>query len=336
MRTSAAFLFLAAAGQLRSALGAPLPGVLDDIAGILTGGDGVGEIGLGTGETSDVAVTPVSQDEITSALVRPALFARSVYCSSEAVAALSCGEQCDALGDVEILKTGGDGAETPRFFVAHDKEQEAIVVAHQGTDPKKLLSDLNDIKILQVAVNLTNLPNAPDDVKIHDGFQDAQERTAGDVLNTVLSALASTGVKKVLVTGHSLGAAIATIDGMMLRMQLDESIAVTTTVFGLPRVGNQAWADLVDSTLGDNFKFVTNQNDPVPQVPPHLLDYQHPSNEIHITAVDASGQTATAQACPGQENENCVESLSLINAKKINHNGPYFANISMGNKFCTA
>ena len=84
---------------------------------------------------------------------------------------------------------------------------------------------------------------------MHDGFLGTQERTSDLVLSTVQSALKSTGSKKVLVVGHSLGAAIASIDGMMLKMKLDPSIAVTTTVFGLPRVGNQAWADLVDQTV---------------------------------------------------------------------------------------
>ena len=85
---------------------------------------------------------------------------------------------------------------------------------------------------------------------MHDGFADTQERTADVILSTVQSALNSTGSKRLLVTGHSLGAAVASIDGMMLKMKLDPSIAITTTVFGLPRVGNQAWADLVDSTVG--------------------------------------------------------------------------------------
>ncbi len=85
---------------------------------------------------------------------------------------------------------------------------------------------------------------------MHDGFLDTQGRTSDLVLSTVQSALQSTGSKKVLVVGHSLGAAIASIDGMMLKMKLDPSVAITTTVFGLPRVGNKAWADLVDQTVG--------------------------------------------------------------------------------------
>lgn len=87
---------------------------------------------------------------------------------------------------------------------------------------------------------------------MHDGFAYAQDRTADAVLSTVQSALASTGAKTVAVTGHSLGAAIAVMDSVMFKMLLDPSITVSTTVFGLPRGGNQAWADLVDSTVSSN------------------------------------------------------------------------------------
>jgi hypothetical protein len=104
--------------------------------------------------------------------------------------------------------------------------------------------------------------------KVHDGFQETQGRTADAVLSTVKSALASTGFKRVLTTGvfrsslvllsgiadccptgHSLGAAIATLDAMMLRMQLGSDVQVDSVVFGLPRVGNQAFADMVDSMV---------------------------------------------------------------------------------------
>lgn len=47
----------------------------------------------------------------------------------------------------------------------------------------------------------------------------------------------------------SLGAAVAVMDAMMLRTKLPDSVQMTTTVFGLPRSGNQQWADFVDKTV---------------------------------------------------------------------------------------
>ncbi|KAI1796385.1 alpha/beta-hydrolase [Ganoderma leucocontextum] len=280
MRAFAASLLLVV---LRLASAAPTPAPLFGI-------------NLAVGKTAESKPVSVPQKDITTALVRPVLFARAVYCSSPAIK--------NGL-NVKILVAGGDDKGVPNFFVAHDKDKNTIVVAHQGTEPKNFLSDLNDLNFIQ----------AGKAVKMHDGFMDTQERTSKLILSSS---------KKMLVVGHSLGAADASIDGMMLKMKLDRRIAVITTVFGLQGIGRPRQQD--SSVLGDSFTFVANQDDPVPRVPPH--------NEIHITAVDKSGKTATSQLCPGQENENCAGGNSILDASVTNHRGPYFANISMGNKFC--
>ena len=124
-------------------------------------------------------------------------------------------------------------------------------MAHQGTEPTEFLSVLNDIQFAQVDANTTLFPQASAEVKLHDGFQKTQGRTADLVLSTVQSGLAASGFKKVLVTGHSLGAAVASLDAAMLRMALPADVAVDAIVFGLPRVGNSAWADLFDSLVSD-------------------------------------------------------------------------------------
>lgn len=191
---------------------------------------------------------------------------------------------------------------------------------------------------------------------------------------TVQSGLASTGFQRVLVTGHSLGAAVASLDAAMLRMALPDDVQVDSVVFGLPRVGNQEWADLFDTLVSTsyiqirnirltirthqipNFIHVTNQNDPVPNVPPHALDFEHPSGEVHITSVDDTTGNATMVACSGQENQvstlmhsaarqmtetssrpqNCAAGNSLLDVSIPNHLGPYLAGISFGGKACPA
>ncbi|KAH9942498.1 alpha/beta-hydrolase [Epithele typhae] len=310
------FLSLAALAALARAAPAPLFG-----------------INFSSGDESDDATAPFSQDDIVSTLTRPAEFARAVYCST-GIADLSCGGPCDALGaNVKILANGGDGASTPFFLVASDSDAQTIFVAHQGTEAKQVLSVANDVKFVQKDANATLFPQASADVQLHDGFQEAQGRTADAVLAAVTQALADTGFKSVMVTGHSLGAAIATLDAAMLKMAVPDDVAVDSVVFGLPRVGNQAWADLFDS-LFPTFAHVTNQNDPVPNVPPHALAFQHPSGELHITAVDAASGDATVVECPGQENENCSAGNSLLDTSIPNHLGPYFSGISFGGKQC--
>jgi hypothetical protein len=45
-------------------------------------------------------------------------------------------------------------------FVAQDPDSQSIVVAHQGTDPEKILSIANDAKFIQVDMNSTIFPKA--------------------------------------------------------------------------------------------------------------------------------------------------------------------------------
>ncbi|KAK7056891.1 hypothetical protein VNI00_002608 [Paramarasmius palmivorus] len=308
---------LLASVSFQWALGAPLFGLFGD-------------------DDEDDVTTAVSAQTISDNFIRPAQFSRVAYCSSAAVTSWQCGPPCDSIGKgVNVIQAGGDDGLVPMYFVAHDPTSNTIVVAHQGTEPKNFLSVLNDAQFLLVDLNTTRFTAAEGkDIQVHDGFQKTFERTADGVLEGVQKGLASFGSSKVLVTGHSLGASIATLDAMMLKEKLDPSVQVTTTVFGLPRVGNQEWADFVDATLGSSFSFITNQDDPVPIVPPRFLGYQHPSNEVHIKAVDDAGQATDVVACQGQENGACSEGNSILSASIPNHLGPYFDDISFGGKAC--
>ncbi|KAI0262336.1 alpha/beta-hydrolase [Gloeopeniophorella convolvens] len=284
--------------------------------------------------TSDGQPTPVSTQDISDNFVRPAQFARIAYCSSDAIQKWDCGEPCQVLemDHFTPLAVGGDGGKTPRFFVGYDNKTASIVVAHQGTDSSNILSVINDAEFILSGINTTLFPKASSDVKVHDGFSETHGRSADVVLSTVRSALQTTGAQKVAVTGHSLGAAIATMDALMLRQNLDPGVAINTVVFGLPRGGNAAYADLVDAELGGQFTFVTHGNDPVPVVPPRFVGYQHPSGEVHIPP-GPTGEANTVE-CPGQENQHCQDGNSLLDTSIDDHLGPYFANVSMGESFC--
>jgi len=238
---------------------------------------------------------------------------------------------------VKVLQTGGDAASVPLYFIAQDPSTQSVILAHEGTSPNSILSIANDAAFGLTAFNTTLFPNAPSDIKVHDGFQKTFARTSDGVLSGVQSALKSSGFNKVIVTGHSLGAAVATMDALMLKMNLASSVQISTTVFGLPRGGDQAYANFINSALGSTFTFVTNQNDPVPTVPPLFLNFQHSQGEIHIKSVDATTGNATSIiSCPGEENVQCSEGNSLINTDVANHDGPYFHDISFGKASCPA
>ncbi|KAJ7157706.1 alpha/beta-hydrolase [Mycena crocata] len=277
------------------------------------------------------APTPVSLQTVNATLLRPAKFARAAYCSGASLKAWNCGEPCQSLNGVEFLQSGGDQGLVPFYLIAHDTVDQSLVVAHEGTDPDNVLSILNDADFFLTAVDTARIPQAVGKgAKVHSGFQDTFQRTADGLLAGVKAQLASTGVKKVVVTGHSLGAAVATMTGAMIKGAVDPSVDVAVTTFGLPRGGNTAWADFLDSNVG--VTFVTNQNDPVPTVPPLLLGFAHSSGEIHI----ADGAQTNLIACPGQDNKHCATGNSLLHISIKNHLGPYFDNISFGQAQCSA
>ncbi|KDQ61932.1 hypothetical protein JAAARDRAFT_31427 [Jaapia argillacea MUCL 33604] len=280
--------------------------------------------------------TPVtlSVASIQANLVRPAMFSQIAYCPSAKVLKWQCGaSKCAAVSGVQVLQAGGDGGLVPYYYVAYDPTTQSIVVAHEGTNPLNILSIANDLEFGLVNLNSTLFPHAGSGVQVHEGFQQTFGRTSDTILAAVKNGLHSKGARNVVVTGHSLGAAIATMDAVMLRQQLDPSISVTSVVFGLPRGGNVGWANFVDSTLGTSFTHVTNQNDPVPTVPPELFGYVHPSQEVHIVSANAVGATTTV-ACPGRENPHCSDGDSLLNINVANHLGPYFQDIVLSTTSC--
>ncbi|KAJ7018464.1 alpha/beta-hydrolase [Mycena alexandri] len=289
--------------------------------------------GLGSSEATG-APTPVSGSTVNATLSRPAQFARAAYCTSDSIKSWSCGVPCDSLKGVTFLQEGGDEGEVPFYFIAHDTVDQSLVVAHEGTDPDNILSILNDAEFALVNVDTTRIPQAAGKgIKVHDGFQQTFQRTADGLLAGVKANLASTGIKKVVVTGHSLGGALATMTGAMIKAAVDPSVQVVVTTFGLPRGGNEAWANFLDSNLG--ITFVTNQNDPVPTLPPLLFGFTHSAGEIHIV----DGSQTTIVSCPGHDNKNCVTGNSLLHLSVQNHLGPYFGladDITFGGDQCSS
>ncbi|KAH8828777.1 alpha/beta-hydrolase [Flagelloscypha sp. PMI_526] len=279
----------------------------------------------------------LSQDEVDSSFLRPALFARFAYCDPVNVPDLNCGGPCAPLkNDVEVLISGGDGEEVPHFIVAHDRLENTIVVAHEGTNPDDLISVFNDLEVILVPLKTDQFPLfANSGAEVHNGFQDSFYGGARDILRTVQDALISKNSNKVLLTGHSLGGAVAVMDAIMLKQFLDSSIDIKTITFGTPRIGNQEWADLVDQILDTTHIFITNKNDPVPQLPPETLGYRHSSGEVHIT------DDEDFVTCPGQDNE--AEQCSfgethilrlLVDVGIGAHEGPYINGISFGHSQC--
>lgn len=122
--------------------------------------------------------------------------------------------------------------------------------------------------------------------------------TATAILTAVEQTLNAHPGSSVTVVGHSLGAAISLLDTVFLQLHLPTSTPLRFVGYGLPRVGNQAFADYVDQHItalnsGNGLVRINNEEDPVPILPGMFLGFHHPSGEIHIQ------DSGAWDACPG-------------------------------------
>lgn len=84
-------------------------------------------------------------------------------------------------------------------------------------------------------------------------------------------------VEKIIFTGHSLGAAMASVNAIHLAVA---GIKVPLEVYniGSPRFGNENLAQFVKLKIPAHFRLVHNR-DLIPHLPPDV-EYKHAANEI--------------------------------------------------------
>jgi predicted lipase len=129
---------------------------------------------------------------------------------------------------------------------------------------------------------------------------------------------------EVMTIGFSTGGAIALLDALFFSMNGMPN-QVKTVNYGMSRVGNQAFAGLVDAYLPENVKRIVNKRDPFPVVPALSLGYSHVAGEVHIQ------EDGKWTSCYGDDNgdSRCIAGTvtSMQDANFNDHFGPY-ANVT--------
>ncbi|THH14002.1 hypothetical protein EW146_g6281 [Bondarzewia mesenterica] len=238
-------------------------------------------------------VTTLSTTQL-SAFAPFTQFARAAYCDPSKIEGWNCGGACDALPGFQPTLTGGDGNVIQFFFVGYWPSGDTIVVAHQGTDPAQLESDLTDIIIVQGALDPELFPGVPSGVEVHLGFANEHAMTAKQILAEVQSLMNEHGTNSVTLVGHSLGGALSELECLFMKLNLPSGTAIKGVTYGTPRVGNPAFASYFDEQVPD-FTRINNMKDLIPIVPGRFLGFSHPHGEVHIL------QPGTAVSCPGDD-----------------------------------
>ena len=159
---------------------------------------------------------------------------------------------------------------------------DAVIVTFRGTET----AEAQDFIDLATDVNALHL------LGMHLGFAGA----AATSLPPVHAAIQAAGEKKVWLTGHSLGGALATVSARLLETDPTNPIDVQGVVtFGAPRTFLDGPLDFVTSAyetaMGAAHQRWVNNDDPVPHLLPYvpvLAQYRHPAELNHITVADGA------------------------------------------------
>lgn len=134
--------------------------------------------------------------------------------------------------------------------------------------------------LIDLTCTLTPLfPAENASIRIHNGFH-TQFRALFPGIRREFNAAHQAGrIQKCLCTGHSLGAALATITAGMLAKEYS-NIQMVCHTFGSPRVGNTAFARWFSNYVSDSIR-VANYRDPIPLCS-IFCSYQHVGNAIYL------------------------------------------------------
>ena len=142
------------------------------------------------------------------------------------------------------------------------KNRKRLCVVFRGTDSFK--DWMFDLRISKVKLN--------DGSHVHKGFYKQLKKEIIKLDTCLLDLLKKYPDYEVIITGHSLGAALATLYGYILSDKIKNNIKVIS--FASPKVGNKKFAKFFSKKSNlEHYRF-TNDNDIVPSLPP-MFNYYH-------------------------------------------------------------
>ena len=178
------------------------------------------------------------------------------------------------------------------------------VVAVAGTEPEKPTDWLEDFKMV------------PDSDGAHPGFLDGA-RTIGPVIDAAMSEASG----PIILTGHSLGAAIVAMAAMRMTDEAVQRLSGVYTI-GMPRPGTARYRDAYNPRLGARTFRLVHGEDLVTTVPPASIGYRAVGA---LLACPRGGRFQGAPTIPPDEGPLPVETAELpINLLPLGNTAPRY------------
>ncbi|KAG2227715.1 hypothetical protein INT45_004757 [Circinella minor] len=245
--------------------------------------------------TSALAATRDATPEEVEELTFYSALSANVYCPAVIGGKWLC-PNCDKTKHLEIVETFNTLVYDMNGIVVRDDNKKSIIVVFRGSvSLNNWVADLTAI--------LVNYPSVPL-ARVHSGFLNSWEDCKSTVTKTVKSELQAHPDYKLVITGHSLGGAVAVLSALDFYSDGIKDLELFTQ--GQPRVGNRQLAQHIIDT-GITFKRAVHARDLVPHVPDSLVGFEHAGEEYW----QSSDISKRVQVCPnGLETKDCSNSIA--------------------------
>lgn len=168
----------------------------------------------------------------------------------------------------DIYKAIEDPVTNTECFVKTEKDK--LFIVFRGTDSK-----INRINNFCFAKKTIPYGNTHSNIRVHCGFLKSYSSVRKKIHKII-----NPGICKIILTGHSLGAALAVLCAVDLQYNFPQN-DIEVYAFGCPRVGNAAFARSYNKRVFKTLRF-NNGNDIVTKLPPVIFGFRHIGTEIHI------------------------------------------------------